>query len=295
MLLSTQTLFLTKHLPYKESISILKKAGFDAYDITLTGIYNHPQTDVFAMNNYATIAKELRAYADSIGIVCNQAHAPFRCGDYDKNDEKRLDNDIIKSIEIASILGAKIIVVHPKQYFRYPDHVEELFQINMQYYKELIPYAKEYNIKIAVENMYQCNNNAGIPSDSTCSRAKEFCRYLDAINSEWIVGCLDIGHVSLMGEDISKFIKEMGNKRIQALHIHDTDLIHDNHTLPFEEKIDYVAVAKALGEIDYQGDFTFEADCFYNGKPQELYLPTAKYMCEVGRVLIQIINENRNK
>ena len=295
MLLSTQTLLLARELSYKESLNIIKQAGFDAYDITLVEMHNHTENDAFAQEDYIETAKALRAYADNLGIVCNQAHAPFRGEVYNEDDEKRLDQDTIKAIEIASILGAKIIVVHPKQYLRYPDHVDELFEINMEYYKSLIPYAQKYNIKIAVENMYQCNNNAGIPSDSTCSRAKEFCKYLDTLNSEWIVGCLDIGHVSLMKEDIVQFIKEMGNKRLQALHIHDTNLVKDCHTLPFTEKIDYIAVAKALGEIDYQGDFTYEADVFYIGKPKELYGATAKYMCEVGRFLVDKIEENRNK
>lgn len=294
MLLSTQTLILAKEFSYKESLNIIKQAGFDAYDITLLSMHNDPENDIFSQDDYITAAKELRMRADNLGLICNQAHAPFRGEVYNEEAEKRLDKDTIKAIEIAAILGAKIIVVHPKQYLRYPDHVEELFQINMEYYKSLIPYAQKYSIKIAVENMYQCNNNAGIPSDSTCSRAKEFCKYLDTLNSEWIVGCLDIGHVSLMKEDIVQFIKKMGNKRLQALHIHDTNLVKDCHTLPFTEKIDYIAVAKALGEIDYQGDFTYEADVFYLGKPKELYCATAKYMCEVGRYLIDKIEESRN-
>lgn len=293
MRLSTTNLFLAKNLSYKDSVRILKEAGYDAYDMSLCCMYDDPENCVFCKDDYLETAKELRRYADEVGIVCNQAHAPFEWRMFDAEREKRLDEMVLRSIEIASVLGADVIVVHPKQYMVYADHAQELFDINMQYYKDLIPYAQKYNIKIAVENMYQSNNGAKTPTDSTCSRAWEFCKYLDTINSEWIVGCLDIGHASLMGIDIPEFIKTMGSKRIKALHVHDTDFIGDRHTIPFEHKIDYMAVAKALGEIGYEGDFTFEADVFFRGKPRELYEATAKYMCEVGRVLVNEIEKNK--
>lgn len=291
MRLSTTTYFLAQRFSFKDSIKIIKEAGFDAYDMSLTCMHNNPGRCVFCEDDYLETAKELRRYADEIGIVCNQAHAPFEWRLFDAEREKRLDEMVLRSIEIASVLGAQVIVIHPKQYMVYSDHAEELFDINVQYYKKLIPYAQKYNIKIALENMYQCNNGANTPTDSTCSRAWEFCKYLDAINSEWIVGCLDIGHASLMAADIPEFIRTLGNKRLKALHVHDTDFVGDRHTLPFMHNIDYIAVAKALGEIGYDGDFTFEADEFYKGKPQALYKSTARYMCEVGRFLISEIEK----
>ena len=171
----------------------------------------------------------------------------------------------------------------------YAEHAEELFHINVEFYKSLIPYCQKFGIKVACENMWQCNNGNNVPSDSTCSRAWEFCKYIDAINSEWIVGCLDIGHVSLMNADIPDFIRMMGNKRLQALHIHDTDFKSDKHTLLFMEKIDYIAICKALSEIDYKGDVTFEVASFYKGIPTQLYAAATKYLSEVGRYLISQI------
>ena len=81
-------------------------------------------------------------------------------------------------------------------------------------------------------------------------------------------------------------IRILGKDRLKALHIHDTDYVRDLHTLPFTQKIDYHAVVKALAEIDYDGDFTYEADGFYAKFPEELFPQTAKFMCEVGRYLI---------
>lgn len=290
MLLSNLTQWVGSSLSAKEAIKINSDAGFDAYDISLFQLTRDDNYE-FNLEDYVERAKALRVYADSLGIVCNQSHAPYPSSTGDEEKDKWIFEKIVRAMEIASILGAKIIVVHPKQHLCYPDYPEELFEMNVEFYKSLIPYCERFGIKVACENMWQYNNGFKAPSDSTCSRAWEFNKYLDAIDSEWIVGCLDIGHASLMAADIPEFIRQMGNKRLQALHVHDTDFKYDKHTLPFMEKIDYHAVCKALGEIDYQGDFTYEADAFYRGKPQELYLATTKYMCEVGRYLISKIEE----
>ena len=85
----------------------------------------------------------------------------------------------------------------------------------------------------------------------------------------------------------------MGKDRIRALHIHDTDFIRDSHTMPFTQKIDYIAVAKTLGEIGYQGDFTYESGSFFNRFPMELYSSGLKLMHDVGRYLIGVLEENK--
>ncbi len=292
MLLSTMTKWVGSDLPEREAVKIIADAGFDAYDITLCDL-TRSEDYAFNQPDYRERAQALRAYADSLGIVCNQSHAPFPSSTGKDEEDKVIFEKIVRAMEIAAILGAKIIVVHPKQHLVYPEHPDELFEMNVEFYRNLVPYCEKFGIKVACENMWQWNNGNKVPSDSTCSRAWEFCKYLDAIDSPWIVGCLDIGHVSLMNADIPAFIRQMGNERLRALHVHDTDFKSDKHTLPFMERIDWYAVCKALAEIDYKGDLTFEADNFYRGKPAALYAATTKYMCEVGRFLIAQIEQNK--
>ena len=292
MQLSTTTEFSQNKISLEKCIQILKNAGFDSFDISLSTHMCYPDSP-FNQDDYLEYTQKLRNHADQLGITCNQAHAPFPTSLGEEEKDEEIFRQIVRSMEIASIMGAKIIVVHPKQHLRYAEHAEELFHMNVAFYNRLIPYCEKYNIKVATENMWQYNPASMSITDSTCSRAWEFCKYVDAVDSEWIVACLDIGHASLMGADIPAFIHVLGNKRLQALHVHDTDLIHDSHTLPFMQKIDYLAVAKALGEIDYQGDFTYEADGFYANKPAPLYPATAKYMCEVGRFLVSEVEAHR--
>ena len=52
-------------------------------------------------------------------------------------------------------------------------------------------------------------------------------------------------------------------------------------------------ITKALGEIDYQGEFTYEADNFL-ARIDRAALPAAlSYMEKLGRVLIAKIDANR--
>lgn len=290
MKVSTSTSDIIRHHGAEKAIRIIAQAGFDAYDYSFCELKSD---DPFYTDGYMENARKMKAAADECGISCNQAHAPFPSSVGDPEKDEKIFNDIVKSIEYAAYLGAKCIVVHPKQHLVYAEHAEELFELNVEFYKRLVPYAEKFGIKVATENMWQWNGNAKACIDSTCSRAWEFNKYIDAVNSPYLVGCLDIGHVSLMGTDIPKFIHDMGNERIFALHVHETDLKNDNHTLPFTQKIDWISVAKALGEIDYKGDLTFEAGQFPTRMPAELSLDAEILLCKVGRYLASVIDANR--
>lgn len=292
MLVSSPIELLNERIGEREAIKLFKDAGFEAFDMSLFRMIKK-DNDYYTDEDYIERATELRRYIDEIGIVCNQSHAPFPSSFGDDRDEW-VFNQIVKSMEIASILGAKCIVVHPKQHLNYAEHAKELFEMNVEFYKSLIPYAEKFGIKIATENMWQTNNGSRVPSDSVCSRAWEFCKLIDAANSPYLVGCLDIGHAALMNADIPKFIKALGPERLQALHVHDVDLVHDNHTLPYLHKVNFAAVTEALGEIGYKGDITFEANSIFRNYPPELYISVARLMKDTGDYLAKSV-ENFKK
>ena len=287
MLLSTQTEVMSHAVGYEKAIEIIKNAGFDAYDITL--IKPLSDKDPLYSCKYKKGAKALREYADSLGIVCNQSHAPFPSSVGDEKKDKEIFESIVKAMEVASILGAKIIVVHPKQHLTYRQNFRELRKMNVEFYKSLIPYCEEFGIKVACENMWQRNPIGKGIVDSTCSRAEEFCDYIDTINNENIVACLDIGHISLTGEDVGHMIRTLG-KRIKCLHVHDTDGKTDLHTIPFNAGNDFPMIMKTLKEVGYEGDLTFEADKFITPFPVEMYPDVSRFMERTGRALINIFN-----
>lgn len=271
-----------RKMTHCEGIKLVKDAGFTAYDMSFTDMLWSKSR--FNEDDYLEYAKSVKEYADSIGIVCNQAHAPFGSSTGDPIKDADIYKKIVRSIECAAILGAKNIIVHPKQHLRYLGNEQILKEMNLEFYTDLAKVAEKCGICVAVENMWQTENNR--IWHSTCSRPDEFCEYVDMVNHKNIVACLDIGHVSLVDEDIPEFIKALGS-RIKCLHVHDTDLIHDSHTLPFYGKIDYNAVCDALKEIGYNDDITLEANSFINKLPNSILPAGLKVMAEVAEYIRQ--------
>ena len=282
MLVSTQTETLGKRFGDEQAIRIIATAGFDAFDLSLFDMYFKKD---YGMNrpDFKAYAENLRRVADEVGIICNQAHAPFPSSTDDPEETELIFKMIVRAMEGASIVGAKSIVVHPQQHLRYYGNEQKLKEINLEFYRRLIPYAEKFGIKIAVENMWQYEVDHVV--HSTCASPEEFCAYIDMLDSEWIIGCLDLGHASLVHEDFSNMIHALGKDRLKALHVHDTDYISDLHTLPFMAKMDYAAITDALADIGYEGDMTFEADNFLKNVPDELIGDAVRYMQCTGRYL----------
>ena len=293
MLLSTQTEHLANAFGYEEAIRILYGACYDAFDFSQFGPLS--ETDPLYGKGYREYAASLRDKATSLGIICNQSHAPFPSSKGDPEKDTAIFEDIVRSVEIASILGAKCIVVHPMQHLPYRENAALLKKMNLEFYRRLSERCAGFPIRIATENMWHMNPVGGKTIvDSVCSRAEEFCEYIDMLEPEGIVACLDIGHISLVGEDVSHMIRTLGS-RIKALHVHDTDGYRDLHTLPFTSKNDFPAIMKLLNEIGYEGDLTFEADNFFANFPTEMYHEVACFMQVTGRMLMKIGGFSRTK
>ena len=282
------------NLPLRDRLLMFQKAGFTAYDISVC--QEMAEGGAFCGEEYLAAAHEHRAYADSLGLICDQAHAPFGSRTiYNDPDSEEATKDFARAMEISAILGARVIVVHPvkPKPIRFVDDPELSFEVNRRFYSKLIPYAKQYGIKIAVENMWEYSNGARVPGDSMCSRARDFCRLLDEIDSEYVVGCLDVGHVQLVAADLAQFVRTLGSKRLQALHVHDVDGVQDQHTLPYLSKIDFAPFCRALGEIGYEGNLTFETCCFFTRFPEALLPAALRFTRAVGEHLVREIDKAR--
>ena len=290
MILSANTGVIGKRFGLDKAIEILAKAGFDAVDVTLCEQMRDAD-HILNSDDYKTEAKRLWAVAISNGIYINQAHAYFPTSFAEPEKNKTAYERVVRGIEIAAILGAKIIVVHPNQHLYYVegDNAEVLKQMNYEFYKSLLPLCEKYGIRIATENMWQMGHINKVIVDSTCSRGPEFCEYIDMIDSPWFTACLDIGHCGLVGQHPENMIRALGHDRLGALHVHDNNGREDNHVepmAPFVSSINWEEVCKALAEIDYSGDFTFEAENMFRNACSDTVDAIARHLHDIGRYLI---------
>lgn len=284
MKIGTQTEYTIRAFGEKEGLRILKEAGYDYLDFSFFFCID----ELDKMIAYEPVIREIAAYAKEQGIVFHQAHAPYPSSVDD--DDEDFDNGeifqmIAKAIEYASVLGIHTLIVHPKKHLPRKGNEEALYQMNMEFCQNLLPYCEKYNVRIALENVYQRDTDRECYVHGACADPEEFIRYLDSLPREWFVGCLDVGHCALVGEDIPNMIRKLGRDRLKALHIHDVDYKRDCHTLPGLQKLDFDAILKALAEIRYDGVLTLEADLFLKGFEPEFYPQATKFMCQRARFL----------
>ena len=241
----------------EKAIELIAKAGFDAWDFSMFSMCKYdwkekkvlPSEHPLSSAGALAFARRLKRVGLDCGIVCNQSHAPFPTSCPEIRDHYRL------AIECTAEAGGEICVIHPDN--------NKSAQENAEMYLELLPFAKSCDVKIATENMWNWDGVKNQATAAACSSHESFAQHLEAVGDDFFVACLDIGHAEMRGLETSsvKMIKTLGGK-LQALHLHDNDLWHDSHQLPFSMQIDFLPVVKALKEIGYSGYFTLEADAY---------------------------------
>ena len=271
---STEINSLKRLVGEHKAVELLAKAGFDAWDFSLFDmakwdwdnevIFDTPHP--LKSNEYLKFARELRRIGEDNGIVCNQSHAPF--------PTIYMSDDILKrAIECTAEAGGSICIIHPWNYW----NAEE----NAEVYNRLLPFAKDHGVKIATENMWNWDKGAPTSCFAACATAEDFVRHVDVVNDPYLVACLDIGHAEMVGsgDGAVKMIKALG-PRLQALHIHDNDKLHDSHQIPLSMQIDFGAVVKALKEVNYSGYLTLESTNYLSAYTAENALDGARKLHE---------------
>ena len=290
---------LANRFGYEKAVALCRNAGFDSIDYSLEPMLN-PNFILNQEQEYIAETDRIKKIAEKNGLPITQTHTPFSFANW--NDPVVYEEFILpaikRSVAISGMLGAKVAVVHPLHHFVYKGHEEEIFEKNMAFYRSLIPICREYNVKVGIENMFQRELLRGQISFDTCSTIPEFIRYVDTLDSEYMVACLDIGHIGLpvRNDECWDFIRALGRDRLQALHVHDNDYRTDRHALPYLGRINWNEVTKALGEIDYQGDFTYEVNLntiMADSMSDEFAPVTVQYMADVGRHLCNLVEKNR--
>lgn len=256
---STEIGSASKFIGEEKAVEEIAKAGFDAWDFSMFNMCRYDwnthsavTTDhPLAGNNYIAFARRLRQIGLDNGITCNQSHAPFpvSCPE--------IRSLLKRSIECTAEAGGKICIIHPDNN-KSPEE-------NAMIYAELLPFAKSCGVKIATENMWNWNTEKDEACFAACATSESFNAHLDAVNDDFFVACLDIGHAEMrgMGSGAADMIYALGD-RLQALHLHDNDKWHDSHQIPFSMDIDFMPIVKALKDIGYKGYFTLEADSYLN-------------------------------
>ena len=279
MKLSMEHHVIRKNFGDAEAIRMIAKAGFDALDFSFYWLYG--EENFLDREDRLEYAKELRAVADEAGIAITQAHAPFDLKLTASKEQQAYDYEqIVRAIEFAGILDVQQIVVHNLVTADNADFEK----VNLEFYRSLEATAAKANVRIAVENLWKRAGDKII--GERLSTPKTLSAFLDQLNPEHFCACLDVGHSAILGQNPADFVRGLGPVKLQALHIHDTDLLGDSHTLPYLGKHNWAEITRALGETGYQGDLTLEIVGFLRALPKDALFGALQLAHAVGRSLI---------
>lgn len=229
----------------------MKEIGFNYVDIGVRGLKEgetQDELDAFYVQE--------KALADAAGVQVYQVHAPFIFPPQDRTPEQREERfvTLVQSMRAALLLGAENWVVHPMlPYYGMEDelYLAESHKINVDFFRRLLPKAKEMGLTICFENTASSKTRFVTPEE-TLSIIKE-------IDDESLRMCLDTGHCVHMGAwSAGEAVRQAGSY-LHAFHIHDsTGYHHDDHLFPFFGRVDWHDFYLALGEVGYDGVLCLE-------------------------------------
>ena len=278
MKISTEIASAAKIIGEEKAVEYVGKAGFDHWDFSMFRMCRYSklqgritdQDSRMAGDNYLAFARQLKKIGLDNGITCNQSHAPFPV------DVPQVRSYLKRAIECTAEAGGRYCVIHPMN----NGTPEE----NAEFYFELLPFAKEHGVKIATENMWNWNEDKTRSCFAACATSESFNAHLDAVSDEYLVACLDVGHAEMRGSGSGavNMIHALGD-RLKCLHLHDNDLLHDSHQLPYSMQIDFDAILAALKAIGYSGELTLEVDAYLKAYNEENIMIGIRKMAEVTR------------
>jgi len=156
---------------------------------------------------------------------------------------------LVELLRFAGRLGIENAVFHPgwqrKAEPGPPDVVRKAMEESL---RKVLPEVREAGVRIAVENTMGPVFGAD-PAD--------LARLAEAVDLEHVGICLDSSHANAQGLQARDAVLACGES-LFCLHLSDNDGSGDQHRLPFEGTVDWVALLEALGEVGFSGPLNFE-------------------------------------
>jgi sugar phosphate isomerase/epimerase len=235
--------------PLTQALTQIAEAGFSYVEIWADRVHLDPR-------NIAEDVKHIHNVLYDLNLTVYSMHLP--CTDIRIDDSNKSVNNtsihLLKcALESCAYLGGEIAVMHPSSKESAVDEETfEIYRMNLEEsIKELLLYAKELNIKLALENV---PNSSGRRFGSSMADLKGL---VEEIKDPYLGLCLDTSHCLLNRLDLSKEVKRCAC-HLLTIHASDGDCHEDRHWIPTKGILNWDGFLADLTSINYQGIFMLE-------------------------------------
>jgi L-ribulose-5-phosphate 3-epimerase len=229
-----QSNMLPKNLLDAQKFALAKKCGFEGVEL------NGPIQDL-------AVAKEVGAQAKQAGVpihsVVNGWGGPLSDPRPERVEKGLASMEV--SLRCAQAVGADAVLLVPAVVTEEVGY-GEAWERSQKNVRKLLPLAKELQVTIAVENVW----------NKFLLSPLEFARYVDEFDDPWLRAYLDVGNMILFGF-AQDWLRTVG-KRIVKIHLKDFKRQGSQWTNLLDGDVNWPQVRQALDEIGYRGYLTPE-------------------------------------
>lgn len=225
---------LPKSLSDADKFKLAKKCGFEGIEL------NSPIADLNAAKELGALAKQA---GTPIHAVVNGWGGPLS-----DPKQENVDKGIASmetSLRCAKAVGADAVLLVPAVVNEEVGYAEA-YERSQRNVRKLLPLAKELQVIIAVENVW----------NKFLLSPVEFAKYVDEFSDPWLNAYFDVGNVILFGY-AQDWIRTLG-KRIVKIHLKDFRRKGSEWTNLLDGDVSWKQVRLALDEIGYEGFLTPE-------------------------------------
>ncbi|WGI16962.1 sugar phosphate isomerase/epimerase family protein [Methanonatronarchaeum sp. AMET-Sl] len=229
-------------------IERLSEMGFESIEVYC----EYPFLEKWNENGFRDELRVIRDKIEECGmdVVTHATHYDVNISTW--NDEVRnvAINQVMKSIDAASILNSDIVVVHPGYLPSGKFSREKTLDKMVGSLKEVGRYAQEKDVRLGLENLRHSPK-------ALCVEPEELSRAIDLVDMDNVGITFDIAHANsiphMKPEEYLMAIKD------DVYHVHISDNRGDGMHYPIGVgNIDFKPILRVLSDIEYDGQITLE-------------------------------------
>ncbi len=219
---------------YTSMVDYFADIGMGAIDMSLEGVD-------FSDSAWRSVLYSASRRARDKGISLPLCHLSFYMPDpKDTALMAKFQKELMRGIDAAALMGIELAVTHPIAVYSKDISYGDWVRANMAFLTPVVEYGRDKGVRICIENMPSERETADNHLYGSC--ALNVSSLADKLGCGV---CWDTGHANISGYKQSEQLAVIGD-RLEILHVHDNDGVHDSHLLPFDGNVEWEDVAFGL-------------------------------------------------